>query len=223
MGLDSVEILMDVEEEFKISFFDSDAEEITTVGQLVDAVYARLRHNAQESCPSQHGFYIVRKQMIETLGLKRSQIKPETKLEDVISRKDRPRLWRDLIRSIGGKKTGWPSLGRPRLMGNIVGVTAISATIACVIALMYQSFLLSFLSALAGVLAVVLTIPYKKEIPKEFSQVKDLIRFVTTLDPKIWTKEEIFQKLKTIIVKQLGIDESKVTLDANFMDDLGVS
>lgn len=34
------------------------------------------------------------------------------------------------------------------------------------------------------------------------------------------TTEEIFEKVKAIIVEQLGVDEAKVTMDANFRDDL---
>lgn len=33
--------------------------------------------------------------------------------------------------------------------------------------------------------------------------------------------DEIFQRVKKIIVEQLGVDESSVTMDASFIDDLG--
>ena len=33
--------------------------------------------------------------------------------------------------------------------------------------------------------------------------------------------EEIFEKVKEIIVEQLGVTESSVTLEASFIDDLG--
>ena len=35
------------------------------------------------------------------------------------------------------------------------------------------------------------------------------------------TQEEIFEKVKVIIVEQLGVTETSVTLDASFIDDLG--
>ena len=35
------------------------------------------------------------------------------------------------------------------------------------------------------------------------------------------TGEEIFEKVKGIIVEQLGISETSVTLEASFIDDLG--
>ena len=35
------------------------------------------------------------------------------------------------------------------------------------------------------------------------------------------SQEEIFEKVKEIIVEQLGVTETSVTLDASFIDDLG--
>jgi acyl carrier protein len=34
------------------------------------------------------------------------------------------------------------------------------------------------------------------------------------------SREEIFEKVKAIIVDQLGVDENKVAMDASFRDDL---
>ena len=34
------------------------------------------------------------------------------------------------------------------------------------------------------------------------------------------SQEEIFQKLKGIVVEQLGVDEEDVTIDASFVEDL---
>ena len=35
------------------------------------------------------------------------------------------------------------------------------------------------------------------------------------------TQEEIFEKVKGIIVEQLGVAETSVTMEASFIDDLG--
>lgn len=32
----------------------------------------------------------------------------------------------------------------------------------------------------------------------------------------------VFEKVKSVVVEQLGIDEAEVTMEANFSDDLGV-
>ena len=38
---------------------------------------------------------------------------------------------------------------------------------------------------------------------------------------KIMSSEEVFEKVKAIIVEQLGAAEASVTLEASFIDDLG--
>ena len=35
------------------------------------------------------------------------------------------------------------------------------------------------------------------------------------------SSEEIFEKVKSIIVEQLGVTETSVTMEASFIDDLG--
>ncbi len=35
------------------------------------------------------------------------------------------------------------------------------------------------------------------------------------------TQEEIFEKIKSIIIEQLGVAETAVTMEASFIDDLG--
>ncbi len=35
------------------------------------------------------------------------------------------------------------------------------------------------------------------------------------------SSEEIFEKIKEVIVEQLGVSETSVTLEASFIDDLG--
>jgi acyl carrier protein len=37
---------------------------------------------------------------------------------------------------------------------------------------------------------------------------------------RVASQEEIFQKLKGIVVEQLGVDEDDVTMDASFVEDL---
>jgi len=37
----------------------------------------------------------------------------------------------------------------------------------------------------------------------------------------VMSSEEVFEKVKSIIVEQLGVAESSVTMEASFIDDLG--
>jgi acyl carrier protein len=223
MGLDGVELVMAVEEEFKIAISDSDAEQCVTVGRLVDLVHARLRHTAQEPCPSQHGFYIVRRQLMNVLGVTRAQIKPETRLDDLIGKKNRRERWRDLVESLTDKQTRWPALVRPTAINVVVFGVLPAATCIGLAVFTWLPFPLAFFAAVAvGFIGACLTVPFKCEFPHSFCHVQDMIKFTKTLDSRIWSKEEVFQKVRAITVEQLGVKESQVTLEARFVDDLGV-
>ena len=43
MGLDSVELVMEAEEEFKIVFGSREVEDVRTVGEFVDLIFSKLR------------------------------------------------------------------------------------------------------------------------------------------------------------------------------------
>ena len=85
MGLELVEIVMELEDEFGIVLSDADVSEADTVGKTVDLVHARLRHSAEDTCPSQQGFYVVRQHLITQLGISRSAVRPYSKKEPVPS------------------------------------------------------------------------------------------------------------------------------------------
>jgi len=222
MGLDGIELLMAVEEEFKIAISYEEAAHCVTVGKLVALVHSRLQQSREEPCASQHGFYVIRDQLMRVLGLTRAQIKPETRLNDLIGRKDRRKRWRELIQSIMDKDPMLPALVRPKWL-TIALLLLMAATCLGLVVFTWVPFVFAFLAAVAvGLIGNVLTVPFKRELPTEFNQVKDLIKFVTTLDSRIWSKEEVFQKVRSITVEQLGVNESHVTLEAHFVNDLGV-
>jgi acyl carrier protein len=223
MGLDGVELVMAVEEAFKIAIPDADAAQCVTVGRLVDLVDARLRHDATDPCPSQHGFYVVRKELTRLLRLNRAAIKPGTRLADLILREHRRTIWPDLVCTLTDGRTKRPGLVRPMwgtLLVRLVLPVAIGGGPA-----LFTAWSLSAAITVALVVAVLgdrLTAALKREFPPGFSQVQDLIRFVSTLDAGTWSKDDVFRKLRAIIVERLAVDESEVTLEAEFVKDLGV-
>lgn len=222
MGLDGVELVMAVEDEFKISISDSDAAQCVTVGKLVDLIYSRLRHNTQDPCLSQQGFHIVRKTMMERLGLKRSQIKLEAKLDDFIGRSNRREVLQKLLNALRGNETECcPSLERPKWMTPIVSLVIPVVVCVSIVSLTWLPFIVALLVAVvAGILANLMTTPFKREFPASLSTVQDLIKFTRTLDSRKWTKDEVFKKIREITVEQLGVKESQVTLEARFIEDL---
>lgn len=224
MGLDGVELVMTVEEEFQIAISDSEASDCTTVRKLVELVHSRLRHNSKDPCPSQHSFYLARQKLINLLHVQRNEIKPDTNLEEIIPRKNRKNLWKKVTSAMSEGEFFRGRLDRPKWM-------AYSSFPAF---LLLPCAILKFWYDFPFTLAFILSLPvyvvlewgtrrlFSIEFPDGMSQVKDLIKLVKSLDSKTWTEEEVFVKIRTMTAEQLGVDELLVTLDARFVDDLGL-
>ncbi|HEY7120338.1 MAG TPA: acyl carrier protein [Tepidisphaeraceae bacterium] len=76
MGLDTVELVMEIEDEFKIQMPDADAQLIQTVGQLHAYVCHRLRPRPVPSCPSARAFYHLRSTLLRHCPIPRSAVRP---------------------------------------------------------------------------------------------------------------------------------------------------
>lgn len=84
MGLDSVEILVRVEEHLGISVPDGEAAKILTVKDFVDCVFAKVTVNATEKCKSQMLFYKLRNYFTDRHKIPKGDIRTNIKIGDLI-------------------------------------------------------------------------------------------------------------------------------------------
>lgn len=85
MGLDSVELLMRVEEYFDISIPENDAGKIVTVQDFVDCVFSKVSVNPTEKCKSLILFYKLRYYLSDRCGIEKDRIRPDAKIRDVLT------------------------------------------------------------------------------------------------------------------------------------------
>jgi len=93
MGLDSVELVMAIEEEFGIEIPNEDAEQITTVGQMYDFLRKTLHSTPPAHCMTQRMFYRVRRAIIENYGVPKQSITLDTKLKDLVPEQHLKNKW----------------------------------------------------------------------------------------------------------------------------------
>jgi acyl carrier protein len=96
VGLDSVELILAIEEEFGVAIPDGDAEKMMTVGDVFAWLKSCIGSVAPGTCLTQSVFYKLRRALVENYRLERNAITPETKLTDFLS-----------VREI---EEGWPFL-----------------------------------------------------------------------------------------------------------------
>src|SRR5262245_25707207 len=118
MGLDTVELVIEVEEEFNIKINDRDAEKVLTVGQLHDYIVERLPLNSPwkitpagelalaEPCLTAAAFYRLRRAFAEVSGHAHSAIRPATPIHERIPAWGRRKLWKRARQKLGLKLPG---------------------------------------------------------------------------------------------------------------------
>jgi acyl carrier protein len=102
MGLDSVELVMTIENKFGISIPDAECEQIHTVQQFSDSVFNKIKLKPNDKCITQIIFYRVRK-AFEKFENKKLSITLDTKMSDLLSKTDLKNDWLHLRYRIGLK------------------------------------------------------------------------------------------------------------------------
>ena len=100
MGLEGVELVMDIEDRFNTSIPDSTAEHIQTVGDLHSFLMNRIRQQNSDNCPSAAFFYPIRKLLVSEFEIERNTVKPATRLDSLIDAENRYKFWRKLEASV---------------------------------------------------------------------------------------------------------------------------
>ena len=77
MGLDSVELIIEVEEKFQIQIPDIEAENINTVGDLHQCILTKVERNELNRCSTQKIFYQLRRELSENHDIPFEKIKPD--------------------------------------------------------------------------------------------------------------------------------------------------
>jgi hypothetical protein len=94
LGLDTVELIMRIEEDFSIDLPDWELSSVRTVGDLYALV---LRHlDTTSACLSSKAFYRTRSAMVDALNLSRRSIRPSTSLEPLLPTESRIQRWNEI-------------------------------------------------------------------------------------------------------------------------------
>jgi acyl carrier protein len=228
MGLDGVELIMEVEDHFGITIADGEAEQMRTVGDLVALVRSRIEAAASSRCLALPGFLELRRVVREVRSDPTVRLKPSQPVIDRLSAPQRRRLWRRLPELLRTEPT---PLRRPRAMRRILAAIAwalIFAAIAAAAAVDWAILPLTLL--LAGGLVLLLdvsTAPLRVVPPDGWATFGEITRKIVGLKAAFKHRElpdeaSVLAELEPIIVNVLGVDRRKVVPSARFVEDLGV-
>ena len=232
MGLDAVELVMDVEESFGIDISNEDAQQFRTVGDLFEFLKCRTDLAPTGTCLSASTFYEIRNGL-RSAGITQ-RFAPSTDLVAVLSKKrSRRSVWNSLAQNTQLKL---PELVRPSwvIVANVAITTSASILIALIASGQEVSGVLFFGVGIAclfiiGFLTSLVTRPLATNFGADFKTFRGLSERVLALnvakiknDHGPMGPNDIWVILKNIIVNQLGVDADEVTPDAKFVEDLGL-
>ena len=106
MGMDSVELVLEIEETFGIEITDEQAERMSTPRDVVDFVMGEVPTIAGDRCTTRAVFSQLREGLAQTLGAKHDELRLDTKISSLVDKKSWPGIWTRLRSDFGGPE--WP-------------------------------------------------------------------------------------------------------------------
>ncbi|AUP81515.1 acyl carrier protein [Flavivirga eckloniae] len=196
MGLDSVELIMSVEDKFGIRIPDAECEQIYTVQDFADTVYKIISVNPTDKCLTQIIFYRIRR-AFQNLNFTNKEIMSNTKISDLLSQLELKESWNLLETEL--------RLKLPEL-----------------VTLDFNPNLDSHLKFL-GFRTIKRTLPVTKGTIRQLIDWTISLNFENTIDiQKITNKYEVERIISGIISENMGIPISEIELRHSITNDLGI-
>lgn len=228
MGLDAIELVMDVEDHFGISIQNSEAAHVRSVGDLVALIQSRIDAAHAATCPTLSSFLRLRSCVREITNDDQLRIRTDTQIIDALTRTERQRLWKHLGDLLGSAP---PGLRRPPAMRKLLLFLVLAAIISAIVfAALMDLAILPLTLALAAIITIVLhflTVPFRVNPPDgltTFGAIAQRISGMTVATKRLHLRslDEILDELKPIVADALGVRQSKVVPTARFIEDLGM-
>lgn len=248
MGLDVVELVMEVEDEFGIQITNEDYPKAVTVGDLRDLVVVKLAVKegwepvGQSSfCPSAALFLWLRKGLTTALDQSHLRVRPSDRLDGYLPsfrrRKDWSR-WQTACELYLPALQHRPWLEALPLTGTLV-TRFVSIAGGVVLSLTGQAdaaFTLMVFTPLNSLIVGLILLAFREALPRRnlppaLATFADLVRTIGPLDWQQWQtlkrigpaerRDEVWRHVQRIVSKQLSIPIPEIQPESRFIDDLG--
>ncbi len=224
MGLDYVDIIIQIEEKFNIEISDKEAITVKTVGDLHTLVLRKISSYNPDACPTSIAFYQFRRTLCETHGYARETITPSSRLNDLFPAVNRKTIWANLKSELSLRL---PTLS-PSISAQIATTVCMMVILFSAIVLLMTNYFLWWFIPVALLLYIIITsVIYRLdygELPGSIVTVGDLIHCIPYRIPRrdLCQEQTSYRVIKNVVSECLSIDEAEVTPEKRFIEDLGV-
>jgi acyl carrier protein len=232
MGLDSVEILVNVENAFGITISNYEAEKIATVGDIHQLVWRTLQGRQSMRCKMQQLFYKLRYTLAVKFNVPKETIELDASLNEIFPPVNRRLLYRKLEKEM---EVQLPPLVLPPVWGNflkITGALLIMGTLVVALVMVNRFnytrwlyilpvlgiLLTSFISSILDSVRTVI----RPAILSDFTRKVLMLNYSTLIQESGTNRKEVEEVIDHIIADIAGVDIQEVTPEKLLADDLGI-
>jgi len=232
MGLDSMEILMKVEDTFDIKIPDREAEQILTVGDFHNVVWQHLVGKHSDKCKSQNLFYRLRKLFADTFHFLPQHLKLDISPEEVFPKTNRRQVYLSFAET-ANLQLPKLELTKPwDILLTTFGIVTIIGGFATSLMLI-NFFDCCKWTLVLPIIGIILTfllseflnpkrILIKEKTIREFIQHILALNYSTFLANEGTNRQEMESVINHIIADMGGVDIEEVSSEKKIGDDLGI-
>jgi acyl carrier protein len=221
VGLDGVELVLSVEEEFEIGIDDADVANLTTPRMLADYVVFRLGalslHKGR--CLSQAAFYRIRSVLVKQFGVLRKDVHPASPIDQLL-KGDIRRQWLSLIAAAGATQVPRLQCKKSIYYPITLGVPSVFAVLLLLGGFSLWGLLVAFF--VLWIAANIVTARMADMVPSDVSTIGALVPYVRAANREDWSRDYVLQRVIHVTAAQLGIPAEEIHPDHQFVKDLGL-
>jgi acyl carrier protein/gas vesicle protein len=95
------DVILKIQRSFNIKFDSEGLKGINTFGGLCDLIVSKINHENEDSCTTQHAFYLLRNVIAATAGIDKCDITPQTRLSKIFPRESRLQMISEIENELG--------------------------------------------------------------------------------------------------------------------------
>ena len=228
MGLEFVEIVMEVEKTFGITFRSGEFGSIQTVGDFISLVRSRIVAADTVACPSLSWFLQLRSLVREVTGTPDLRIRPSHRVQSTLYSHEIRRLWQLMQERYGIYPA---TLGLPRFHWN----TGLLITLTILIGSVWYSMVIDsfrlplalLFNAFIAIFLILISAQFQSVPPKGWGTFGDVTRqlsgtVVASRNLHLNTDELILEKIRPIFSDILNVNPNEIVPYSRLIEDLRV-
>ena len=232
MGLDSIELVMEIEKAFDIRIPDEEAEKILTVGDMYNSVWNHLESRHSNQCNSQILFYRLRKYFTDTYQLPKQLFNPDKPINDIFPSENRREQYMVMQNNMNLQLPRLVLTRRWVVFLNWIGFISIlgGLLVAIILKNFFDYSIWIFIIPVAGIIITLIVSEFlnpkrtiiRPSLVRHFTSEMLSINYSTITKGSGTNRKEVETVINHIIVDKIGVDLEEISPEKSFTDDLGV-